>query len=385
MIKFLDLQKINSPYAKKYRGALTQTLDRGWFIMGEQCAGFENEFAQYCGVKHCVGVGNGLDALVLIFRAYIQMGKLSPGDQVIVPANTYIASILAILQAGLEPVLCEPDEATFNLSPSETEKRITPQTRAILAVHLYGRLADMEHLSAIAKKHNLLLIEDAAQAHGATMPVESRKSKVERPKSPLSNEPNKMMAGSLGDAAGFSFYPGKNLGCLGDGGAVTTNDLELARTVAILRNYGSQKKYYNEVPGFNSRLDELQAAFLNIRLPYLERENNIRREIAARYRHEILNPLIRLPEDAKEAHVHHLFVIRCQRRGELQEFLSANGIETMIHYPVPPHRQKALPQFHNLNFPITEKIHDQVLSLPISPVLSPDEVSRIISAVNQFK
>ncbi len=365
MIKFLDLQKINAPFAVRYRESLTEILDRGWFIMGRECEAFERAFAQYCGTGHCIGTGNGLDALVLILRAYVHLGRLKPGDGVIVPANTYIASILAIIQAGLEPILCEPDERSFNLSPSEVEKAISPRTRAILAVHLYGRLTDMENLSALAKKHDLLLIEDAAQAHGARL--KSGK------------------AGSLGDAAGFSFYPGKNLGALGDAGAVTTNNGELARTVRMLRNYGSEQKYFNEIPGFNSRLDELQAAFLQIRLSELDRENALRREIATRYRKEISNPLVMLPDDADDAHVYHLFVVRCDRRDALQEHLKVRNVETLIHYPVPPHRQNALPQFRALNFPITERIHDQVLSLPISPALTPDEVSVVIEAVNNFR
>ncbi len=374
MIKFLDLQKINAPFAKQYADALGRTLDRGWFVMGEECARFEKDFARYCGVQHCIGVGNGLDALVLIFRGYLELGKLNPGDQVIVPANTYIASILAIIQAGLEPVLCEPDEDTFNLSASKAAQLLSPKTKAILAVHLYGRLADMAALSKLAQSHGLLLIEDAAQAHGTEIANdESRKSNDAK------------MAGSLGDAAGFSFYPGKNLGALGDGGAVTTNDPQLAQTIAMLRNYGSRQKYYNELAGVNSRLDEIQAAFLNIRLPELDAENAIRRKIAQRYREEINNPQVVLPSDAGCRHVYHLFVIRCIDRDRLREYLSAKGVETLIHYPVPPHRQKALRQFGHLEFPLTERIHREVLSLPISPVLTHDEVSAVIKAVNDFR
>ena len=374
MIKFLDLKKIHLRHKEEFYGQFNRFLDGGRFIMGSECAGFETEFAQYCGSKHCIGVGNGLDALVLIFRGYIETGKLKVGDQVLVPANTYIASILAILHAGMEPILCEPDEVSFNLSPSEIEINITPNTKAILAVHLYGQLADMATLVKMAKTHNLLLIEDAAQAHGARLWADGR----------VATNDDGPMAGSLGDAAAFSFYPGKNLGALGDAGAVTTDDDELARAIALLRNYGSEQKYYNEIAGFNSRLDELQAAFLRIRLTHLDRDNNARRIIASRYQREIVNPQIRVPHQV-EGHVYHLFVIRCARRNELQSHLQKHGIETLIHYPVPPHRQRALPQFYDGDFPITEAIHREVLSLPISPVLTVEEVSHIIHSVNNFR
>jgi len=365
MIKFLDLQKINVPYEAQFQQKFQAFLQKGWYVLGDEVTLFEKNFAHYCQANHCIGVGNGLDALTLIFKAYVELGKLQKGDQVIVPANTYIASILAILQADLVPVLVEPKLDTYNLDPDLIQAKITPKTKAILAVHLYGQLAEMETVNAIAKANNLLVIEDCAQSQGA-FEVESRKSKVENPKA-------------------FSFYPGKNLGALGDAGAVVTNDEALAKTIRQLRNYGSEVKYYNNYVGVNSRLDELQAAFLNVKLPHLDSENESRRLIAKRYLAEIINDKIVLPSwDFSNNHVFHLFVIRTENRAELQQYLSQNGIETMIHYPVAPHQQKALKEFNHLSFPITEKIHREVLSLPISPVLTDDEVSAIIAVLNNY-
>lgn len=377
MIKFLDLHKVNLKYEEALQKKFKSFLDKGWYILGDHVKAFENEFAEYCGTKHCIGVGNGLDALVLIFKAAIQLGKLQKGDEVIVPANTYIASILAILQADLVPVLVEPDEQTFNIDPNATAKAITSKTKAILPVHLYGRLADMEAIKKIATQHDLLVIEDAAQAHGAVS-----QCSVFSDQSQLAE---KLKAGNLSYAAGFSFYPGKNLGALGDAGAVTTNDDELAKIIFSLRNYGSETKYHNDFTGVNSRLDEIQAAFLSVKLPYLDTENVIRRAIAKRYLSEIKNDKIALPfYDGSENHVFHLFVIRTEKRDELQKYLAENGVQTQIHYPIAPHRQKALSQFHHLSFPITEKMHEEVLSLPISPVLTEDEVSFVIKILNQF-
>jgi dTDP-4-amino-4,6-dideoxygalactose transaminase len=373
MIPFLDLKKINEPYETAFQEKLKTVLEKGWYILGNEVTSFENNFASYCGTKHCVGVGNGLDALFLIFKGYITLGKLKKEDEVIVPANTYIASILAILQADLVPVLAEPKLETYNIDPDLLANKISSKTRAILAVHLYGQLAKMDIIKEIANKNNLLVIEDAAQAHGAVL-IESRKSKVESQK-----------AGNLSDAAAFSFYPGKNLGALGDGGAVTTNDDELAKTIQSLRNYGSQVKYKNEYIGVNSRLDELQAAFLNVKLPDLDANNKRRREIATRYLQEIKNDTINLPFwDFSENHVFHLFVIRVENRDHLQDYLLENGIQTMIHYPIPPHRQKAFSNWNNLSFPITEKIHKEVLSLPISPVITDTEVDFIVSVLNKY-
>ncbi|CAM3353993.1 Glutamine--scyllo-inositol transaminase [Flavobacterium longum] len=365
MIKFLDLQQINAPYAEAFRTKLDAALAKGWFILGDEVTRFETDFAAYCGVKHCIGVANGLDALTLIFKSYIELGRLQPGDEVIVPANTYIASIIAVMQAGLTPVLVEPDAQTFNLDPRQITEKITPKTKALLAVHLYGQLCDMHAIIGIAKSHHLLVVEDAAQAHGAAI--------------------GDMKAGNFGDAAGFSFYPGKNLGALGDAGAVTTNDDALAAMVKSLRNYGSETKYYNDHIGVNSRLDELQAAFLNVKLPDLDTQNRARRTIAQYYLENISNDKIVLPAyQFSDHHVFHQFVIRTAHRDELQAFLKSNDIETLIHYPVPPHKQKALSCWNHLSFPITEQIHREVLSLPISPVMTPDEVAHITNILNQY-
>lgn len=365
MIKFLDLYKINQPYEALFQEKLKTFLDKGWYILGNEVETFEQNFAHYCGTKFCIGVGNGLDALTLIFKGYIELGKLQKGDEIIVPANTYIASILAILQADLIPVLVEPDEKTFNLNSVLIAEKITPKTKAILVVHLYGQLAEMKQINWIAKENNLLVVEDAAQAHGAKLENKS--------------------AGNFGNAAGFSFYPSKNLGALGDGGAITTNDSDLAEILFSLRNYGSEVKYHNDFIGVNSRLDELQAGFLNVKLPNLDQDNSKRIAIAKRYLAEIKNDKIALPfyDDSKN-HVFHLFVIQVQNRTKLQNYLMENGIQTQIHYPIPPHKQKALPQFNHLSFPITEKMQDEVLSLPMSPVMTDDEVDFVINVVNQF-
>jgi dTDP-4-amino-4,6-dideoxygalactose transaminase len=366
MIKFLDLHQINLPYEAAFQHKMKSILDKSWFILGDEVRQFEKNFADYCGTKHCIGVANGLDALTLIFKAYIQLGKLQKGDEIIVPANTYIASILAILQADLVPVLVEPKLETFNIDANLIPTKITSKTKAILAVHLYGQLCDMHGILAIAKENNLLVIEDAAQSHGAE------------------NTEN-IKAGNLGDAAGFSFYPGKNLGALGDAGAVTTNDGDLAKMIFILRNYGSETKYYNEFLGVNSRLDELQAGFLNVKLPNLDSENAQRKIIANHYFENISNPKISLPEyDGGNHHVFHLFVIRTENKKDLQQYLKENGIETLIHYPIPPHRQKALSEWNHLSFPITEKIHREVLSLPISPVITAEETAVVVDILNSY-
>lgn len=362
MIKFYDLQKINQRYEKAFHEKTEQFLQRGWYILGEEVKVFEENFASFCQSKHCIGVGNGLDALVLIFKAYIELGKLQKGDEVIVPANTYIASILAILQADLVPILVEPKLETYNLNPDLIAENITSKTKAILVVHLYGQLAEMDKIEAIAKQHNLLIVEDAAQSHGAHHP------------SPITHYPK-----------AYSFYPSKNLGCLGDGGAVVTNDDDLNKIIRAMRNYGSEQKYVNAIIGINSRLDELQAAFLNAKLPDLALDNQKRRQIANRYLSEIKNNKIVLPfYDGSANHVFHLFVIRTENRNELQEYLNENGIQTLIHYPIPPHQQKALAAFNALSFPITEKIHREVLSLPMSPVLTEAEVKYIIQVINRY-
>lgn len=365
MIKFLDLKKINKPYEADFQEKLKTVLDNGWYILGKETASFENNFSHYCGAKYCIGVGNGFDALVLIFKGYLQLGKIQKGDEVIVPANTYIASILAILQADLIPVLIEPKFETYNIDPGLIECKITSKTKAILVVHLYGQLAEMNEINAIANQHNLLVIEDAAQAHGA----ENNETKINNPKS----------------AVAYSFYPGKNLGALGDGGAITTDDCELAKVIFSLRNYGSEVKYQNEYIGVNSRLDELQAAFLNLKLVNLDKDNQKRREIAKKYLSEIKNGKIILPFwDLSYNHVFHLFVIRTHNRDHLQHYLSENGIQTMIHYPIPAHKQKAFSDWNHLSFPITEKIHKEVLSLPMSPVMTENEVSFVIEVLNNY-
>ncbi|WP_264551761.1 DegT/DnrJ/EryC1/StrS family aminotransferase [Flavobacterium sp. N2038] len=385
MIPFLDLKKINEPYETAFREKLKEVLENGWYILGKELQTFEKAFAEYCQTKYCIGVGNGFDALVLIFKAYIELGKLKKGDEVIVPANTYIASILAILQADLVPVLVEPKLETYNINPDLIQQKITSKTKAILAVHLYGQLAEMDKINSIAEKYNLVVVEDCAQAHGAkgnfkfqsrNLGVNSKFQLEERIKSKTYN---------LKSAIAYSFYPGKNLGCLGDGGAITTNDEELAKVLYSLRNYGSEKKYYNDYIGVNSRLDELQAAFLNLKLPSLNADNEKRRTIAKRYLTAIKNDKIILPFwDLSHNHVFHLFVIRTENRDDLQDYLARNTIQTVIHYPVPPHKQKAFGEWNNLSFPITEKIHNEVLSLPMSPVLTETEVDFIIEILNKY-
>ena len=397
MIKFLDLHKINAPYEAFFQEKFKTVLDKGWYILGNEVEEFERNFAHYCGTKFCIGVGNGLDALTLILKGYIELGKLQKGDEVLVPANTYIASILAILQADLVPVFVEPNEETFNLDANLLEKQLTFQTKAILVVHLYGQLADMEKINAFAKEHQLLVIEDAAQAHGAS-PLTPKGGITKEGEISDSNVPYfgaaggglhqprpLLKAGNLGNAAGFSFYPSKNLGALGDGGAITTNDSELAKMLFSLRNYGSEEKYQNDFIGVNSRLDEIQAAFLNVKLRHLDNENHRRREIAKRYLAEIKNDKINLPfYDNSENHVFHLFVIRTKNRDDLQNYLTEKGIQTQIHYPIPPHKQKALPLWNHLLFPITEKMSEEVLSLPMSPVMTDAEVEEVIRMINRY-
>ncbi|UPQ81330.1 DegT/DnrJ/EryC1/StrS family aminotransferase [Pseudomonas knackmussii] len=370
MIPFLDLKLINAQVRQNLIDAAIRVIDSGWFLRGAELNAFEEEFADYCGAENCIGVANGLDALVLVLRAWKELGTLKQGDEVIVPANTYIASILAITENGLKPVLVEPDPATFNLCPLKTAAAITPNTKAILAVHLYGQLAPMPEIMALAEQHNLLVLEDAAQAHGAS--IAGRK------------------AGNWGHAAGFSFYPGKNLGALGDAGAVTTNDADLAQTIRALGNYGSHKKYENLYQGVNSRLDEIQAAMLSIKLKYLDADTTRRKQIAIAYAQGINNPAIIQPIPAQstmaslESHVFHLYVVRTEQRQALQEHLSAAGIQTLIHYPVPPHQQRAYQEWTQQSYPLTEAIHREVLSLPISPVMTDTEVTAVIHACNAF-
>lgn len=366
MINFLDLKSINCKYQQELKDACARVIDSGWYIMGNELAAFEEEFAIYCRTKHAIGVANGLDALILTLRAWKELGKISAGDEVIVQANTYIASVLAITENDLVPVLVEPHPGTYNLDPVAVQAAITPKTKAILPVHLYGQLSPMLELMAIAKQNNLLVLEDCAQAHGA--------------------EVNGQRAGSWGDAAGFSFYPGKNLGALGDAGAITTNDDELAQTLKALRNYGSHKKYENLYQGVNSRLDEIQAAMLRIKLPYLDRENHIRQKISKTYRNEIRNTHITVPQTNDEtSHVWHLFVIKCVYRDLLQSWLAENGIATLCHYPIPVHKQNAYADLNNKCLPITEQLHAEVLSLPLNVTMTEGDINKIVSVINSFQ
>ncbi|MGB3605767.1 DegT/DnrJ/EryC1/StrS family aminotransferase [Psychroserpens sp.] len=367
MIKFLDLHKINARFEGDFSLKFKAFLDKGHYIKGREVETFESRFAAFCGTKYCIGVANGLDALTLIFKAYLDLGILHKDDEVIIPANTYIASVLAVINAGLRPIFVEPDEATFNLSPLEIENHITSKTKAILVVHLYGQLANMVAINNLAKQHNLLVVEDAAQAHGAVLASEEKK------------------AGNLSNAAGFSFYPSKNLGALGDAGAITTNDDKLAQCIRLLHNYGSSKKYSNEKIGVNSRLDELQAAFLNIKLDHLDADNVNRRVVAKRYLNDIKNPKISLPfYDFSENHVFHLFVIRVENPKKFERYLQTNEIGSLIHYPIAPHQQKALEDYKTLSLPITESIHNTVISIPMSPVMTSKEVTTVINVLNRY-
>ena len=365
MIKFLDLYKINSQYEQELKDAASRVIDSGWYLMGKELDVFETNYAQFCNVQHCLGVANGLDALRLIFKAYIEMGVMKKGDEIIVPANTYIASVLAISDNDLIPVFVEPNLETYNLDANKVEAAITQKTKAILTVHLYGQNYIDDQMLEICSSHNLKLIEDAAQSHGA--------------------EWNGKISGGIGDAAGHSFYPGKNLGALGDAGAVTTNDKDLARTISALRNYGSEKKYENIYKGLNSRLDEIQAAFLSVKLKYIQKDIEARRKVANYYLENIKNPAYIFPKvNNKDGHVWHLFVIRNSNREKLQSYLLENGIQTLIHYPIPPHKQLAYKKYNNLSFPITEKIHRQVLSLPLSGVIESFEIKQIVKILNDY-
>lgn len=380
MIKFLDLKRINSRYQNELKEACGRVIDSGWYVLGNEVAEFEREFASYCDAKYCLGVANGLDALILIFRAYIELGLIRVGDEVIVPANTYIASILAISENGLIPVLVEPDVNTFNLDPKLIEQAITEKTKAILTVHLYGQVTAVGEIITIAKRHDLKVIEDCAQAHGARYNLQDPREEI------IDSRRIGKKVGSLGDAAGFSFYPGKNLGALGDAGAVTTSDGDLARTITALRNYGSTEKYKNKYKGINSRLDEIQAAMLRVKLRFLDEDIKLRQSVAKIYLEQINNELIELPalEDIN-SHVWHLFVIKTSYRDHLAQYLADSGIEVLVHYPTPPHKQKAYSLWQNNTYPVTELIHKKVLSLPISPVMTASEVQVIVDACNNYR
>ncbi len=365
MVDFLNLKKINERQRNELVSAVERVIDSGWYIMGEELQAFESEFANFCQVKYSLGVANGLDALTLVLRAWKEMGKLKDGDEVIVQGNTYIASVLAITENNLVPVLVEPDRSTFNLNADNVSAAISNKTKAILPVHLYGRIAPMKEIMDIAREHSLLVLEDCAQSHGAQ--IEGKK------------------AGCWGDAAGFSFYPGKNLGALGDAGAITTNDKDLYEVVKALRNYGSEEKYLNLYKGVNSRLDEMQAAMLRVKLKMLNHDIHIRQRIAQRYLSEIKNPLLELPYvECMDNHVWHLFVLKTENREKLQIWLKQHGIQSLIHYPIPPHKQQAFKEIVGLSLPLTEELHTQVLSIPMDPTMAEDDISLVINALNGF-
>ena len=362
MIKFLDLEKVNNRFRDEIDSRISRILDKGWYLQGEENETFSNNFAKYCGTKYCIGVANGLDALNLIIKAF----DFGLGDEIIVPANTYIATILAISQNGCTPVLVEPDINTYNINPDLIEEKITDKTKAIIIVHLYGQAVQMEKIWDLAKKYNLKVIEDSAQAHGAFY-----KSK---------------RVGNLSDASAFSFYPGKNLGCMGDGGCVTTNNEELAAKIKAIANYGSDRKYHHIYKGINSRLDEIQAAVLDVKLKYLDKDNEKRREVSKYYRDNIQNPKIILPKVYNEnSHVWHIFAVRTQERDKFQKYLQDNDIQTIIHYPTPPHKQGAYKEWNNLSFPISEEIHKTIISLPISPVMTIEEIKKVVEVINEYK
>lgn len=369
MIKFLDLKKINDSFEPELSNAIKRVLDSGWYLQGNEVKAFEEEYANYIGTKHCVGVANGLDALRLILRAYIELGLMNEGDEIIVPANTYIATILSITDNKLVPVLVEPDINTYNIDPFKIEEKIGPKTKGIMIVHLYGQNAMHPEIQRLVKKYQLKLIEDNAQAQGCMY--------------------NNSRTGSLGDAAGHSFYPGKNLGALGDAGAVTTDDSQLAEVIRTIANYGSKIKYHNEYKGINSRLDEIQAAVLRVKLPLLDKDNQRRREIALLYTENINNISIALQGHLvslnNTSHVFHVYVVRSENRDGLIQYLNEHDVQTVIHYPIPPHKQKAYSELKNLNLLISEQIHKEILSLPISPIITQDEVEIIIKLINNYR
>ena len=365
MVDFLNLKKINNRQKNELLSAIEKVIDSGWYIMGEELKAFEEEFSEYCQTNYALGVANGLDALTLVLRAWKEMGKLKSGDEVIVQGNTYIASVLAITENDLIPVLVEPDEHTFNLSAKDIRAAISDKTRVILPVHLYGQISPMKEIMEIARENNLLVLEDCAQAHGAQ--IDGKR------------------AGSWGDAAGFSFYPGKNLGALGDAGAITTNDSELYNILKALRNYGSEQKYLNIYQGVNSRLDEIQAAILRVKLKTLDNDVKIRQGIAQRYLSEIKNPLVELPYiENMENHVWHLFVLKTNQREELQRWLNKHNVQSLIHYPIPPHKQNAYNDMKELSLPLTESLHAKVLSIPMDPTMSDEDINSVINALNGF-
>lgn len=384
MIPFLSLKDVTAHYGDEINEAVARVVNSGWYLQGEENRHFEQQYAEFIGTKYAVGCANGLDALIWIFRAYIEMGVMQPGDEVIVPANTYIATILAITENGLKPVLVEPRFETLEIDDERIEEYITPKTKAICIVHLYGRLAYTEKIGALCEKYHLKLVEDNAQAHGCYASTNNSKLAIVSQLSTFNSQQKR--TGSIGDAAGHSFYPGKNLGALGDGGAVTTNDKALADMVRTLANYGSELKYVFGYRGRNSRLDEIQAAVLDVKLRHLDDDNAHRQAIAAYYYDNITNPLLKLPIRLNDAqNVYHIFPVFCERRDELQAYLTENGVQTLIHYPIPPHKQKCYSEWNGMELPITEKIHREELSLPISPVLTMEEAKQVVKLLNAWK
>lgn len=392
-IKYLDLKKVTERHAEEIHEAVARVIDSGWYLQGEAVARFEEEYARYCGVRHCIACGNGLDALTLILRAYMEMGVMTEGDEVIVPANTYIASILSITENGLIPVLIEPRPDTFQIDDALIEQAITERTRAVMIVHLYGRMAYTERIGDICRRHRLKLVEDCAQSHGLCPPKspqggdESYRLSQTNIQTSLPHSHTIPPLGGTegGSSSAHSFYPGKNLGALGDSGAVTTDDDELAATVRALANYGSARKYVFRYRGRNSRMDEIQAAVLSVRLRYLDEDNAERRRIALRYIEEIRNPLLTLPSRDYWRHsVFHIFPVLTPSRDELQRYLADNGVQTVIHYPIPPHKQECYASWHNLSLPVTERIHREELSIPCNQVLTDEEVTTIIKLLNEW-
>lgn len=366
MVKLLDLQKITMEHAREYQAAVNRVVASGWFLQGKENRQFESGYAHYIGSRHCVAVANGLDALKLIMRGYKELGVFHEGDEIIVPANTYIATILSITDNNLTPVLVEPTWEHLEIDVDKIEEAITPRTRGIMIVHLYGRIAYNDKLRELCEKHHLKLMEDCAQSHGCSW--------------------KGTKTGALGDAAAHSFYPGKNLGAFGDAGAVTTDDAVLADVIRALANYGSQQKYVFKYIGMNSRMSEVDAAVLDVKLKYLDEDNRRRQQLADYYYKTIDNPLITLPEHIPdENNVYHLFPVFCERRDELQAYLTEHGIQTMIHYPIPPHKQECYRSWNDRSYPVTERIHDQELSIPMNQVITADEAEIVAGCLNLFR
>ncbi len=383
MIPYLPLQRITALHADEIHEAINQVVDSGWYLRGEATTRFEEDYARFIGTRHCIAVANGLDALTLILRSYKELGTLQEGDEVIVPANTYIATILSITENRLKPVLVEPSIDTFQMDDTLIEQAITPRTRAVMLVHLYGRCSYTPRIAALCRQHRLLLLEDNAQAHGCNAQAHGCNAQAHGCIAAVPDVSPSGKTGSLGNAAAHSFYPGKNLGALGDAGAVTTNDDQLAAVIRSIANYGSSRKYVFDYQGRNSRMDELQAAVLSVKLKYLDSDNAYRQSIADYYINNIKNPAVVLPTPSNS--VYHIFPVLCERRDALQQFLKDNGVGTMIHYPIPPHRQACYPDWNGLSLPVTERIHQEELSLPCHQAMTQEEADRVVSLANAFR